>query len=107
MPQPKNDLSRSLVALDQHRTLIAVVELPIPPNTLAELTREMAQLRFINDQIKQIEAARLERVKQSPQQGPNSKVLQLARIRGVGLETADMLVHACLFPMRDLVLQTA
>ena len=27
MPQPKDDLSRSLVALDQHRTLIAVVEL--------------------------------------------------------------------------------
>jgi hypothetical protein len=29
MPQPKNDLSRSLVALDQHRTLIAVVELSL------------------------------------------------------------------------------
>jgi transposase len=27
MPQPKDDLSRSLVALDQHKTLIAVVEL--------------------------------------------------------------------------------
>lgn len=27
MPQPKDDLSRSLVALEQHRTLIAVVEL--------------------------------------------------------------------------------
>jgi transposase len=54
----------------------------------------MAQLRFVHDQIKQIEAAaRLERMKQSPQQGPNSKLLQLARIRGVGLETADMLVH--------------
>jgi hypothetical protein len=29
MPQPKNDLSRSLVALDQHTTLIAVVELSL------------------------------------------------------------------------------
>jgi transposase len=28
---------------------------PIPPNTLAELQREMAQLRFINEQIKGIE----------------------------------------------------
>ncbi|MBV8092492.1 MAG: hypothetical protein JO212_08015 [Acetobacteraceae bacterium] len=27
MPQPKDDLSRSLVALDQHQTLVAVVEL--------------------------------------------------------------------------------
>jgi transposase len=29
MPLPKNDLSRSLVALEQHRTLIAVVELSL------------------------------------------------------------------------------
>jgi transposase len=29
MPQPKDDLSRSLVALDQHSTLIAVVELSL------------------------------------------------------------------------------
>jgi transposase len=29
MPQPKDDLSRSLVALDQHRTVIAVVELSL------------------------------------------------------------------------------
>jgi transposase len=28
-----------------------------------------------------------------PQQGSNAKVLQLARIRGVGLETADVLTH--------------
>ena len=27
MPQPKDDLSRSLVAMEQHRTIIAVVEL--------------------------------------------------------------------------------
>jgi transposase len=40
---------------------------PIPPNTLAELTREMAHLRFIDEQIKQIEAARLEQLKQAPQ----------------------------------------
>ncbi len=29
MPQPKDDLSRSLVALEQHRTLIAAVELSL------------------------------------------------------------------------------
>ena len=29
MPQPKDDLSRSLVALEQHRTLIVVVELSL------------------------------------------------------------------------------
>ena len=29
MPQPKDDLSRSLVALEQHKTLVAVVELSL------------------------------------------------------------------------------
>ena len=66
---------------------------PIPPNTLAELTREMAHLRFIDEQIKQIEATRLEQLKQAPQQPSNSKVLQLRRVNGLGIETADMLTH--------------
>ena len=65
----------------------------IPPNTLAELQREMAHLRFVYEQIKQIEGARQERLEQAPQEGSNAKVLQLERISGVGLETADMLVH--------------
>jgi transposase len=66
---------------------------PIPPNTLAELTREMAHLRFIDEQIKQIEATRLAQLKQAPQQRSNSKVLQLCRVNGLGIETADMLSH--------------
>jgi transposase len=73
---------------------------PLPPNTLAELKREMAHLRFIHDQIKQIEEARLEQLKQAPQQGSNAKVLQLQRINGLGTETADMLTHEVL--SRDL-----
>jgi transposase len=73
---------------------------PLPPNTLAELKREMAHLRFIDEQIKQIEEARLEQLKQAPQQGSNAKVLQLQRINGLGTETADMLTHEVL--SRDL-----
>jgi transposase len=73
---------------------------PLPPNTLAELKREMAHLRFIHDQIKQIEEARLEQLKQAPQQGSNAKILQLQRINGLGTETADMLTHEVL--SRDL-----
>ena len=69
---------------------------PIPPKTLAELQREMAQLRFINEQIKRIEKARLEQLEQAPQEGSNAMVLQLKRITGVGLETADMLVNEVL-----------
>ena len=69
---------------------------PIPPKTLAELQREMAQLRFINEQIKRIEKARLEQLEQAPQEGSNAMVLQLKRITGVGIETADMLVNEVL-----------
>lgn len=69
---------------------------PIPPKTLAELQREMAQLRFINEQIKRIEKARLEQLEQAPQQSSNAMVLQLQRITGVGIETADMLVNEVL-----------
>jgi transposase len=66
---------------------------PIPPNTLAELQREMAHLRFINEQIKQIEKTRLEQLKQSPEQGANTMVLGLQRANGIGIETADMLAR--------------
>jgi len=69
---------------------------PIPPRTEAELQREMAQLRFINEQIKGIEKARLEQLEQAPQQSSNAMVLQLQRITGVGIETADMLVNEVL-----------
>jgi len=66
---------------------------PIPPNTFAELQRDMAQLRFIKAQIKQIENARREQLEQAPQKCSNAKVMELKSIRGIGLETADMLVH--------------
>src|ERR1700694_5133963 len=39
---------------------------PIPPNTLAELRRDMERRRLISDQIRQIEEARLERMEQAP-----------------------------------------
>jgi transposase len=66
---------------------------PIPSNTLAELRREMAHLRFIDEQIKQIEETRLEQLKHGPQQRSNAMVLQLQRVNGLGIETADMLTH--------------
>jgi transposase len=69
---------------------------PIPRNTLAELKREMAHLHFIDGQIKQIEDERLKQLKQSPQQGSNARVLQLQRVNGLGIETADMLTHEVL-----------
>jgi transposase len=72
----------------------------IPPNTLAELQRDMTRLRFIVDQVKQIETAHQERLKQAPQQPSNAMVIELKRGRGIGVETADMLAHEV--PSRNL-----
>jgi transposase len=75
---------------------------PILPNTLAELRRDMVRRRLVSDQIKQIEDARLERLKQAPSDGPHAMVRLLARVIGVGVETADMLVQEVLSrSMRD------
>jgi transposase len=75
---------------------------PIPSNTLAELRRDMARRRLISDQIRQIEDARLERIEQAPGDGPHAMVRLLARVIGVGIETADMLVQEVLARnMRD------
>jgi len=75
---------------------------PIPPNTLAELRRDMARRRLVSDQIRQIEDTRLERLKQAPSDGPHAMVRLLARVIGVGIETADMLVQEVLSRnMRD------
>lgn len=68
----------------------------LPPNTLAELRRDLARLRFVMDQINEIEAARLQRLEQEPTAEPHAMVRLLARVIGVGIETADMLVHEIL-----------
>ena len=75
---------------------------PIPPNTLAELRRDMERRRLVSTQIRQIEEARLERLEQTPSDGPHAMVCLLARVIGVGTETADMLVQEVLSRnMRD------
>jgi transposase len=75
---------------------------PIPPNTLAELRRDMVRRRLVSDQIRQIEDARLERLQHAPDDGPHAMVRLLARVIGVGIETADMLVQEVLSRnMRD------
>src|SRR5262244_2501861 len=75
---------------------------PIPPNTLAELHRDMERKLLVAEQIRQIEKARLEQLKQAPKTGPNLMVLLLARVIGIGIETADMLVKEILSRnMRD------
>src|ERR671933_2547774 len=68
----------------------------LPPNTLAELRRHMARLRFVKEQIVEIEAARTEHLEQAPGEGQNAMIRLLARVVGVGIETADMLVQEVL-----------
>ena len=69
---------------------------PIPPNTLAELNRDMERRRFLCDQIKKIETERIEHLERSPDTEPNTMVRLLARVIGIGIETADLLVHEVL-----------
>ena len=68
----------------------------LPPNTLAEIERDMARLALVREQIAVIERTRLERLQQAPADGRHAMVLLLARVIGVGVETADMLVHEIL-----------
>jgi transposase len=76
--------------------------MPLPPNVSAELQRDMARLRFVVSQIREIEEARQKRLEQQPETGSHAMVQLLARVVGVGIETADMLVHEVLSrPMRD------
>jgi transposase len=75
---------------------------PIPPNTLAALKRDLERHQIVKKQIRELERTRLESLAQAPAKGPNVMVLLLARVIGIGIETADMLVQEVLSrTMRD------
>jgi transposase len=78
---------------EQLRQLRTPEGVSLPPNTIAELLRDLARLRFLHDQIKEIEETRLRRLAQAPEQRTHAMVRLLARVVGVGIETADMLTH--------------
>jgi transposase len=89
----KPTLQRALEVLPKLRTPEGT---PLPPNALAEMRRDLARLHFVQDQIREIEAVRLERLKQAPDEKSHAMVRLLARVIGVGIETADMLVREVL-----------
>src|SRR4051794_27533083 len=68
----------------------------LPPNTRAELRRNMARLHFVVTQLREIEDARQEGLATQPDPGPHAMVRLLARVIGIGIETADRLVHEIL-----------
>ena len=75
----------------------------LPSNTQAELRRDIARLRLVREQIKEIEDRRLRTLEAAAAPtGPQAMVRLIAQVIGIGVETADMLVHEDLSrPLRD------
>jgi transposase len=86
----------------RQRAELSIAAVPIPPNTLAALKRDLERHRIVKQQIREIEQTRLEVLNKAAAAGPHAMVLMLARVIGIGVETADMLVQEVLSRnMRD------
>jgi transposase len=85
-------------AAQKLETLRTVEGTPLPENVHAELRRDLERLRLVHDQIRTIESERLRRLAQAPAAatGPHAMVRLIAKVLGVGIETADMLVNEVL-----------
>ena len=68
----------------------------LPANVIEEFRRDMARLALVREQISSIEKTRAERLERAPDTGPHAMVRLLARVIGIGIETADMLVREIL-----------
>jgi transposase len=69
---------------------------PLRENTHAELRRHLARLRVVREQIRAIEQERLRKLAATPAGEKGPHVNGIARLLGVGVETADMLVNEIL-----------
>ena len=65
---------------------------PLPQNTLSELRRHLARLRFVRDQIRAVEQERQRKLAVASKSA-DAMVYLIARVLGAGVETADMLVN--------------
>jgi transposase len=83
-------------AADRLEALVTPEGMRLPPLTLAEMLRDIARLRLLGEQIRTIERARVQRLKDAPVTRANMMVYLIARVVGIGIETADMLVHEIL-----------
>ncbi len=88
----KPTLRKAAEKLDGLRTAEGT---PLLENTRAELSRHLARLRVVREQIRAIEQKRLHKLAAAPaeENGPHVMVRLIARVFGVGVETADMLVN--------------
>lgn len=74
----------------------------IPPHTLAARQRDLQRRQVLRSQIAEIEVARRQRLQERPGERPHAMLLIIAKVVGVGVETADMLVQEVLMrPIRD------
>jgi transposase len=85
-------------AAQKLQTLRTAEGTPLPDNTHAELCRDLERLSLVRDQIRAIERERLQRLAAAPAAatGPHAMVRLIARVLGIAIETADMLVHEAL-----------
>lgn len=68
----------------------------LPENSRAELFRHLARLHMVREQIGAIEKARLQKLEadhRDRKKSPHAMVRLIARVVGIGVETADMLVN--------------
>src|SRR5947209_7615103 len=91
----KPNLRKAANKLDGIRTAEGT---PLPENTRAELRRYLERLRLVREQIHVIEQERLRRLATAPaaEEGSHAMVRLLAQVVGIGIETADLLVHEVL-----------
>jgi transposase len=89
----KPTLRKAVEKIDAVRTPEGI---PLPPNASAALRRHIERFRLLNEQIKTIEKTRLQRLREHPAGKFNAMVFLLVRIIGLGVETAEQLVHEIL-----------
>jgi transposase len=65
--------------MEQLETLCTPEGVPLQPNTVAEIRRDIVRLRLAMEQIKEIEAARLERLEQAPGKLPHAMMLPASK----------------------------
>lgn len=74
----------------------------LPTNTLAELRRDVARLRLIEEQLKAVDNERKTRLASAASDQHTTIMRQMNRVVGLGLEVADVLTSEVLCrPLRD------
>lgn len=68
--------------------------MPLPPNTLAEMRRDLARLHFIKDQIKAITEDCVRRLDHAPSGRPQAMNRMLARVVTFGIESVEAAGHS-------------